>query len=255
MAFSVAYYDLLDKNIRHIYSSLPSNCRFRCDPEPGMTLHPHDGCVNSLTRKGPAPQTRVPQKLHRRLWEFSPDYGAEMPKAPAFRCASTAEVQNIVDRVSRMTRTHKRRRVSYLRQCLNDRFTDCPPTDDYSCPRHLAMTPTLGLSRTPTPGSSVARGPWGWSCGPPRGADSPKPSSGEQPQPPLERARTPGEQEASTQRLLRPTTVTLIRSDLKVGSAMNPVEVVAERSRSSRSGRRTRRSTPSSPEAEEAGPD
>lgn len=229
MAFSVAYNDLLDKNIRHIYSSLPSNFRFRCDPNPGVTLHPHDGCLTSRSRKGPPPQTRVPQKLHRRLWTFSPEYGAQMPKAPAFRCASTAEVQEIVDRVSRMTRTHKRRRVSYWKQFDDDHYSDCPPTDTCQHDTARSVSPSsTGCGRTPTPTSSLAQGVWGWG----RGGRTGPPWRGEQQQ---QRARTPAEQEAATHRLLRPTAAFRIRSDLKVGSTLNPVDVVAERSRSSRS--------------------
>ncbi|KAL8566629.1 hypothetical protein ACOMHN_049770 [Nucella lapillus] len=98
MAFSVAYYDLLNKNIRHVYSSLPSNIRFRCDPDPAVTLNPHDGCVTSHKVLGPRPPPRMPESLHRRLWAYSPEFKSTIPRAPAFRCVTSAEAQIIVDR-------------------------------------------------------------------------------------------------------------------------------------------------------------
>ena len=64
MAFNVTYHDLLSKNIRHIYSSLPSNVRFRCDPVPGVTLNPHDGCLSPQKRFPPPPRA-ISERLYR----------------------------------------------------------------------------------------------------------------------------------------------------------------------------------------------
>nr|KAG5710569.1 hypothetical protein BaRGS_013215 [Batillaria attramentaria] len=97
MAFSVSYYDLLHKNIRHIYSNLPSNIRFRSDPVPGTTLPPHDGCL-SLHNRIYQEQKRPPDRLLRRLWAYNPEYRTTLPRAPAFRCVSTSEAKAIVDR-------------------------------------------------------------------------------------------------------------------------------------------------------------
>ncbi|KAL8596534.1 hypothetical protein ACOMHN_041596 [Nucella lapillus] len=97
MAFNVAYYDLLGKNIRHIYSSLPSNVRFRCDPDPGVTLHPHDGCLTPSNKRRTAPRVMHPS-LYRRLWTYNTEFGCPVPRAPALRSVTPDRAQIIVSR-------------------------------------------------------------------------------------------------------------------------------------------------------------
>ncbi|KAK7094745.1 uncharacterized protein [Littorina saxatilis] len=113
MAFSVAYYDLLNKNIHHIYSGLPSNVRFRCNPNPGVTLNPHDGCLTACKKFIKPQRKTVPERLYRRLWAYSPEFGSPLPRAPAFRCVSTEEAQLIVDRLHQRPKTQHRRRECY----------------------------------------------------------------------------------------------------------------------------------------------
>ncbi|XP_076436620.1 uncharacterized protein LOC143276110 [Babylonia areolata] len=181
MAFNVSYNDLLRKNIRHIYSSLPSNIRFRCDPEPSVTLNPHDGCVTSykgFLRQPPG----MPEALYRRLWAYSPEYKSAMPRAPAFRCVSASEARVIVDRVSQMTKTHRKRRQSYRPEENEEGDT--------------------GEDRSATPLSA-------------RGG---------------RRCRSAAEMNALNDRVMRPTTASQIRSDLREGHGLDPVMVVRERS-------------------------
>ncbi|XP_025113130.1 uncharacterized protein LOC112575464 [Pomacea canaliculata] len=125
MAFSVSYHDLLDKNIRHIYSSLPSNIRFRSEPIPGVTLNPHHGCL-SLHSHQNLQQSRVPALLRRRLWAYSQDYGVTLPRAPAFRLMSTNEVKAIVDRVSKPTNSQQRPLCVCRREMLRQHWERCP---------------------------------------------------------------------------------------------------------------------------------
>lgn len=104
MAFNVSYYDLLHKNIRHIYSSLPSNIRFRSDPQPGVTLHAHDGCLSLPKRvQEHQHQRSASERLRKRFWAYSPKYGCIIARAPAFRCVSSDQASAIVNRqVSRI---------------------------------------------------------------------------------------------------------------------------------------------------------
>ncbi|XP_076454523.1 uncharacterized protein LOC143289443 [Babylonia areolata] len=200
MAFSVSYHDLLDKNIRHIYSGLPSNVRFRGNPRPGVTLNPHDGCVTPSSKRRPEVKA-MPRSLYRRLWTYSDQYSCPLPRAPALRSVSPARARVIVQRVSQMTSTHRQRQPSHG-----------DDDDDDAESSYVS-------SRSSTPLSCCSQGTGTTGTG----------TGTEGTSTPSSRSSSADSERWRLGFLMRPTVSWSIRSDLREGSVLDPVKVVHRR--------------------------
>jgi hypothetical protein len=107
MAFSTTHQRILDSNIRHLYSGLPTEIRLR---KPGFK-HILDPVAREREDKN-----RVTRKFLCRYLEYNPKYDIEIPRAPAFRIVTRQQANAIVERVSRPTTSCKLKRDTCSRE-------------------------------------------------------------------------------------------------------------------------------------------
>lgn len=94
MAFCTSYKDILNRNIRHIYSGLPTEIRFR---QLGFNQ------AIDAPKRIHEQQLRPPERFDIKFLHYHPDEGVYLPKAPAFRSFSARYVDRVVTRLSRGT--------------------------------------------------------------------------------------------------------------------------------------------------------
>ncbi|KAK3088657.1 hypothetical protein FSP39_022008 [Pinctada imbricata] len=148
MAFNTTYHRLLDNNIRHIYSGLPTDLRFR---QPGFRqkLNPASRCVEL--------QRRPPDRFERKFLQYDEKYDINIPRAPALRTVSRAEADAIVTRVSRPTTSSKLRRDTCSREETRQQKDSCVLCTYHALPRPVSrkelrditnrlMTPTISAN-------------------------------------------------------------------------------------------------------------
>jgi len=92
MSFSLTFHEILDNNIRHVYSGIPLNLTYRHSSEyPNM----------DQLRQSRANQMMKNAVL--RTSEYNAGYKCLVPRAPAFRLLSRHDVDEIVARLTRPT--------------------------------------------------------------------------------------------------------------------------------------------------------
>lgn len=101
MAFSTTHQRILDNNIRHLYSGLPTEIRLR---KPGFKH------ILDPVARAREDQNRVLRRFLDKYLEYNPEYDIEIPRAPAFRIVTKQQANAIVERVSRPTSSCKLRR-------------------------------------------------------------------------------------------------------------------------------------------------
>lgn len=94
MAFCTSYKDILNRNIRHIYSGLPTEIRFR---QLGFNQ------TIDAAKRIHEQQLRSPERFDIKFLHYIPEEGVFLPKAPAFRSFSARDVDKIVSRLSKGT--------------------------------------------------------------------------------------------------------------------------------------------------------
>ena len=148
MAFHTTYERILDHNINHIYSGLPSEIRLR---QAGFRqkLNPASRCVEM--------QRRPPDRFERRFLVYDETYDICLPRAPALRTVSRAEADEIVARVSRPTSSCNLRRDLCSREEKRQITDSCFLCTYYSMSRPVSrknanrivqrlMTPTVSTN-------------------------------------------------------------------------------------------------------------
>ncbi|XP_041371192.1 uncharacterized protein LOC121384733 [Gigantopelta aegis] len=96
---SLTFNDILAKNVRHVYSGLPTEIRFR-RPKHQHALELHQRIYEE--------QTRPPDRFQLRVQEYLPRFNISLPRAPAFRQVSQSEMKDIVFRVSKPTNSSRK---------------------------------------------------------------------------------------------------------------------------------------------------
>ncbi|XP_012939854.1 uncharacterized protein LOC106012206, partial [Aplysia californica] len=92
MSFSLTFHEILDHNIRHVYSGVPLQLTYRHSSE-----YPN---MDQLRQKRDN-QTLKNNVL--RTSEYTAEYKCLIPRAPAFRLLSRHEVEQMVSRLTRPT--------------------------------------------------------------------------------------------------------------------------------------------------------
>lgn len=119
MAFSTTHQRILDSNIRHLYSGLPTEIRLR---KPGFKH------ILDPVARAREDQNRTFRRFLDKYLEYNQEYDIEIPRAPAFRLVTRQQADAIVERVSRPTTSCKLKRdicPREHRRQLKDLCADC----------------------------------------------------------------------------------------------------------------------------------
>ncbi|GFO09616.1 hypothetical protein PoB_003612100 [Plakobranchus ocellatus] len=116
MSFCVSHRSALDKNLRHLYSGLPSPVILRTSSTSGVL----DGSLDIMDRVWEK-HKRPPERFETKFQEYLPQYSARLPRAPAFRSVSPEEAREISHRLSRPTYMSAIRRQSAVRRGAAER--------------------------------------------------------------------------------------------------------------------------------------
>lgn len=119
MAFSTTHQRILDSNIRHLYSGLPTEKRLR---KPGFKH------ILDPVARAREDQNRTFRRFLDKYLEYNQEYDIEIPRAPAFRLVTRQQADDIVARVSRPTTSCKLKRdicPREHRRQLKDLCADC----------------------------------------------------------------------------------------------------------------------------------
>jgi len=150
MAFCTTYKTILDSNIRNIYSGLPSEIRFRI-PSFSPTID-HAKRMHEL-------QLQPPDAFDLRYLVSVPGHNVKIPRAPAFRVFSEAEVNEIVKRVSRPTCSAKSRREVCKREVERSKKDMCAYCELSRLPDDISKRRVDDITRrlltTPTISSTI----------------------------------------------------------------------------------------------------
>lgn len=108
--FSAAYYDILARDLRHVYSGVsPSEIKFRT-----MAYHHGIDIIDRLREQRKRPDFKI---FPRKYLEYLETYDICIPRAPAFRNLSKVEIDNMVYRLnSKQTSLNSHHQKSHERQ-------------------------------------------------------------------------------------------------------------------------------------------
>ncbi|KAL3866088.1 hypothetical protein ACJMK2_043426 [Sinanodonta woodiana] len=89
--FSLSHGQVLNNNIRHIYSGYPTEVRFR--------VCRYTTPIDPIDRHQQQRKQHVYAKYLRRTYEYVPQYGVSLPKAPAFKHVPNTTVHEVTTRL------------------------------------------------------------------------------------------------------------------------------------------------------------